>query len=107
MGLSLFANPQYQFDPLTAIHVPAGIDDARLRKDLLLKHNIEFSGGVGKLAGKVFRIGLMADSCQPSNVMGCLSALETCLHEQGYETAPGAGLVAAQKALDAHAAVRS
>jgi alanine-glyoxylate transaminase / serine-glyoxylate transaminase / serine-pyruvate transaminase len=106
MGLRLFANPQYQFNPLTAIHVPAGIDDARLRKDMLLKHNIEVSGGVGKLAGKVFRIGLMAESCQPGNVMACLSALEMCLCEQGYETAPGAGLVAAQKALESHA-VRS
>ena len=100
MGLKLLANPLYQFNPLTAILVPSGIDEAGLRKDLLLKHNIEISGGVGKLAGKVVRVGLMAESCHPSSVLACLSALETCLVEQGYKTDSGVGLAAAQMALN-------
>ncbi len=99
MRLQLLADPAYQFNPLTAIVAPAGVDEARLRKDLLLKHNIEISGGVGKLAGKVVRVGLMAESCQPANVLACLSAMELCLAEQGFETPPGAALAAAQKAL--------
>jgi alanine-glyoxylate transaminase/serine-glyoxylate transaminase/serine-pyruvate transaminase len=99
MGLELFANRQHLFDPLTAIRVPAGIDDARLREDLLLNHDIEISGAVGKLAGKVVRIGLMSESCYPRNVLAFLSALETCLARQGFHCTTGAGLTAAQGVL--------
>jgi aspartate aminotransferase-like enzyme len=98
MGLRIYGNPGYRFDPLTAVVVPEGVDEKRLRSDLLLEHGIEISGGVGKLAGKVVRIGLMADSCHHSNVLACLSALERCLAAQGYEAPPGAGVAAAQKA---------
>ena len=93
------ANPGYLFNPLTAVLVPEGIDEARLRKTLLLEHDIEISGGIGDTAGKVIRIGLMSDSCHPSSVLVCLSALEICLAEQGYKVEPGIGLAAAQKAF--------
>lgn len=99
MGLRLVANPGYLFNPLTAVYVPEGTDEARLRRSLLLDHGIEISGGIGPLAGRIVRIGLMSDSCHPSSVLACLSALEVCLAEQGYEVEPGTGLAAAQQAF--------
>jgi len=44
---------------LNTSHVPAGVDNARVRKHLLERHGIQIAGGLGPLAGKIFRIGLM------------------------------------------------
>jgi len=101
MGLELLADPNYRLGPLTTVVVPDGVDEARIRRTLLADYNIEIGGGLGPLAGKIIRIGLMSDSCWPSSVFACLSALEDALLQQGFEVARGEGLAAAQRALSA------
>ena len=83
--------------------MPEGIDDAAVRSKLLNDYNIEISGGLGELRGKVWRIGLMGDSARETNVFALLSALEMILSGQGYEVASGASLAAAQKAISGFA----
>ena len=99
MGLQLLADPDYRLNSVTAVVVPDGVDEARIRRTLLDDYSIEIGGGLGSLAGKIIRIGLMADSCWPSSVFTCLSALEDALLQQGFEVARGEGLAAAQRAL--------
>jgi alanine-glyoxylate transaminase/serine-glyoxylate transaminase/serine-pyruvate transaminase len=64
---------------LTTVTLPAGLDDAGLRRRLLREFNIEIGGGFGKLAGKVWRIGLMGYSSRPENVLTLLGALNVIL----------------------------
>ena len=101
LGLSLLVDPEYRLNPLTTVLVPPGIDDPTLRRRLLQEYNIEIGGGLGQLRGKVWRIGLMGESCRESNVFSLLSALEVLLPSLGYEIASGASLAAAQQALAA------
>lgn len=99
LGLKVLADPQYRLNPLTAVLVPESIEEAAVKKKLLDDYNIEIGGGLGKLSGKVWRIGLMGDGAKESNVFTMLSALERILPSQGYEVAYGSGLAAAQQAL--------
>ena len=72
-----------------------------MRQSLLNEYNIEIGGGLGELRGKVWRVGLMGESCREANVFALLSAMEMILPGQGYEVASGASLAAAQRALAA------
>ena len=101
LGLSLLADPEYRLNPLTTVLVPPGIEDLILRRRLLQEYNIEIGGGLGQFRGKVWRIGLMGESCRESNVFSLLSALEALLPSLAYEIASGASLAAAQQALAA------
>jgi alanine-glyoxylate transaminase / serine-glyoxylate transaminase / serine-pyruvate transaminase len=95
MGLELAAQSGYRLPQLTAVRVPEGIDDARVRADLLRLFNLEIGAGLGVFKGKVWRIGLMGESSRRENVMLVLNALEIALAAQGIEVAGGAALVAA------------
>ena len=95
MGLELAAQQAHRLPQLTAVRVPEGIDDARVRADLLRIFNLEIGAGLGVFKGKVWRIGLMGESSRRENVMLVLNALETVLAAQGMEIARGAALVAA------------
>jgi alanine-glyoxylate transaminase/serine-glyoxylate transaminase/serine-pyruvate transaminase len=66
----------------------------KTRKALLNEFGIEIGGGLGALAGKIWRVGLMGHSSTPRNVFLFLSALETVIQAQGFKARPGA-LVAA------------
>ena len=99
LGLELFADPDYRLDPITTVLVPNGVDEAKIRRTLLSKYNIEIGGGLGPVAGKIWRIGLMGENAKPSSVLTCLSALEEILAQEGYEVAHGEGVAAAQRAL--------
>jgi alanine-glyoxylate transaminase/serine-glyoxylate transaminase/serine-pyruvate transaminase len=99
MGLQLFADAGSRLNQITTFYVPNGIDEAELRKTLLSEYNLEIGGGLGPVAGKILRIGLMSASSQPGNVFACLSALEDVLLRQGYELPAGAGVAAAQRSL--------
>jgi len=100
MGLELAAQPGYRLPQLTAVRVPAGIDDARVRSELLQLFNLEIGAGLGVFKGKVWRVGLMGESSRRENVMLVLNALETVLAAQGMEVARGAALVAADKSYN-------
>ena len=101
MGLGIVANAAYRVPCLTAIYAPDGIPEAEVRKYLLQKHDIEVSGGLATLAGKVWRVGLMGHNSTTTNVLRFLSALEGALAAHDYEVAAGAGLAAAQQTLRA------
>lgn len=99
MGMKLFADPSCRLNSITTVWIPEGVNDAKTRSTLLNEYNLEIGGGLGPVAGKIWRIGLMSDSSHPANVFACLSALEEVMLRQGYEIPRGAGLAAAQKAL--------
>ena len=69
---------------------------------MLNGYNIEIGGGLGDLAGKAWRVGLMGESARESNVFALLSALERILAGMEFEVAFGASLAAAQQALATH-----
>lgn len=100
MGLELAAQPGYRLPQLTAVRVPDGIDDAKVRADLLRIFNLEIGAGLGVFKGKVWRIGLMGESSRRENVMLVLNALETVLAAQGMEIARGNALVAADNSYN-------
>ncbi|MCH7735814.1 MAG: alanine--glyoxylate aminotransferase family protein [Chloroflexi bacterium] len=99
LGMTLLAEEGHRVNPLTAISIPEGIDDARVRRSLLNDYDIEIGGGLGEFAGKAWRIGLMGESCREKNVFAVLSALESILSKEGYEVAFGASLSAAQRTI--------
>ena len=99
MGLNVVADPEVQLPSLTAVRAPEEIDEAQARRYLLDRHNIELSGGLGALAGKAWRIGLMGHNSTGPNVLTVLGALEDAIGDQGYETQAGAGVAAAQRVL--------
>ena len=101
LELELFADPAYRLDPLTTIVVPDQVDAAQVQRQLYQEYNIEIGGGLGDLQGKIWRIGLMGDSCRASNVLLVLAALEHSLAQQGYAAAQGVGVAAAQQVFAA------
>lgn len=75
LGLTFFVEEAYRLPQLNAVNIPAGVDDAALRTKLLREYQIEIGGGLGSMAGKIWRIGLMgASSCQ-GNIDKVLKAL--------------------------------
>ncbi|HEY8118738.1 MAG TPA: alanine--glyoxylate aminotransferase family protein [Methylophilaceae bacterium] len=85
LGLQLLVDAPYRLPQLNSVLVPQGIDEARLRADLLEKHGIEIGAGLGDLAGKTMRIGLMGTSATQENVDACLRALRLVLAEQNWK----------------------
>lgn len=96
MGLELFvANPADRLVTVTGVKIPAGIEDRRVRQQLLDEFNIEIAGGIGPTKGQIWRIGLMGYSSQKNNVLLLLAALEKTLLDQGQRVPEGAGVGAA------------
>jgi len=79
LGLEMLMPEAVRLPTLTTPRLPAGADDADVRRRLRQDFNIEIAGGFGALAGKVWRIGLMGHSCRAENVTLLLAALETVL----------------------------
>jgi alanine-glyoxylate transaminase / serine-glyoxylate transaminase / serine-pyruvate transaminase len=95
LGLKLPVPEAERLPPLTLVEVPAGIDEARLRKCLLTRFQIEIGAGLGIFKGKALRIGLMGESASERNVLLCLAALENALAEQGFQSQGSAQSAAA------------
>jgi len=68
--------------------VPDGVDDAWVRREALARYDLELGNGLGVLAGRVWRVGLMGTSCTPANVELFLAALRGLLPEAAAGT-PG------------------
>ncbi|MFU8771564.1 MAG: pyridoxal-phosphate-dependent aminotransferase family protein [Anaerolineales bacterium] len=79
LGLELHVPLEYRLPSLTTVRVPDGVDELVVRQGLLRDYNIEISGGLGELKGKVWRIGLMGFSSRRENVRLLLSALADLL----------------------------
>jgi len=98
MGISFLVDTKYRLPQLNAIHVPEGVDEAAVRTRLLNDYNLEIGAGLGALAGKVWRIGLMGQGCSTKNVLYCLGALDAVLSDMRAPIAQGAGVRAAKTA---------
>jgi alanine-glyoxylate transaminase / serine-glyoxylate transaminase / serine-pyruvate transaminase len=94
LGLTLPVPEAERLPPLTLVQVPEGVDEARLRKTLLARFQIEIGAGLGAFKGKALRIGLMGESASERNVLSCLTAIAYALEEQGVR-AQGAAQSAA------------
>ena len=86
------------------MRVPAGIDEAKVRQRLLREFDIEIGAGLGPLAGKIWRVGLMGASSTPALLLLFLGALEHILHGLGHKSAGGAEAAAMDAMGDAVAA---
>ncbi|MCB1649900.1 MAG: alanine--glyoxylate aminotransferase family protein [Pseudomonadales bacterium] len=95
MGLPLIVDAAHRLPQLNAVGVPDGIDEATVRAALLQQYDLEIGAGLGTLAGKIWRIGLMGYACNRRNVLQCLSALEAVLIQQGMALPQGAAVAAA------------
>ncbi|MGZ9188623.1 MAG: pyridoxal-phosphate-dependent aminotransferase family protein, partial [Nitrospira sp.] len=80
---------------LNCVTLPAWIDDAMVRTQLLKDNGIEIGGGLGPLRGRVWRIGLMGESSQQAHVLTFLNALEEIFTQKGWLTHPGRAVQAA------------
>jgi alanine-glyoxylate transaminase / serine-glyoxylate transaminase / serine-pyruvate transaminase len=80
LGLSCHvADPAHRIPSLTTVRVPEGVEATAVAKRLLQHYNIEVAGGFSKLAGKVWRVGLMGHNSRPENVLILLAALREIL----------------------------
>ena len=79
IGLKLFVDPSYRLPMLNAVTVPAGTDEAAVRKTLLERDGIEIGAGLGPLAGKIWRVGLMGHTARPENVDRVVDALKRAI----------------------------
>jgi len=96
MGMKfLVENPADRLPTVTAVMIPAGVDDAKVRNQLLDEFNIEIAGGFGSVKGKIWRVGLMGYCSQKANVLLFLAAFEKTLLDQGFRVPSGAGVGAA------------
>jgi alanine-glyoxylate transaminase/serine-glyoxylate transaminase/serine-pyruvate transaminase len=75
LGWRLFAREGHRLPMLTSVVLPSGFNDAQTRKRLLDDYGIEVGGGLGNTKGKIWRIGLMGETCRRKNVDAFLSAL--------------------------------
>jgi alanine-glyoxylate transaminase/serine-glyoxylate transaminase/serine-pyruvate transaminase len=84
LGLALVAPAEERLVPLTSVRVPEAVDEAAVRARLLAEYGLEIGGGLGPLAGSVWRIGLMGESSRRRNVELVLAAITSALAAQGH-----------------------
>ena len=99
MGLSFVVKENERLPQLNAVSIPEGVDDATVRSRLLNEFNLEIGAGLGDLAGKVWRIGLMGHSSRAENILLCIGALEAVLSDMNAPINTGVALGAMQSAL--------
>lgn len=96
LGIELFVpNEKDRLPTVTSVYVPKGMEDGRVRRQLLDEFGIEIAGGIGPLKGKIWRIGLMGYVSQHKHILFFLAALEKVLLDQGVSVSSGAGVGAA------------
>jgi alanine-glyoxylate transaminase/serine-glyoxylate transaminase/serine-pyruvate transaminase len=79
IGLELLPPSGERLWSLNAVKVPAGVDEAGVRRALLAEEGIEIGAGLGPLAGKIWRVGLMGSGSTEENVTRLVSALARLL----------------------------
>ncbi len=79
-GFEFLVDEPYRLPMLNAVKLPQGVDDASTRSRLLNEFNIEVGGGLGNFAGKIWRIGLMGESCNPDHIDKLFHALDSILN---------------------------
>jgi len=79
LGFKYLVKEEYRLPMLNSVILPDGVDDAKVRTQLLEEYNIEVGGGLGDLAGKIWRVGIMGESSSPNHVNTLLSALKNII----------------------------
>jgi len=98
MGLGFVVEPAARLPQLNAIGVPDGIDEAVVRARLLQEYSLEIGAGLGAMAGRIWRIGLMGHAASQRNVLFCLGALDAVLTDMQAPIQSGAAVRAAMAA---------
>jgi alanine-glyoxylate transaminase/serine-glyoxylate transaminase/serine-pyruvate transaminase len=100
-GLALCARePAWYSDTVSAICVPTGYDSAQVVAHAYRRYNLSLGGGLGDVAGKVFRIGHLGD-LNELMIVSAIAGTEMVLRDCGMPVAAGAGVAAAQEYLRA------
>jgi alanine-glyoxylate transaminase/serine-glyoxylate transaminase/serine-pyruvate transaminase len=103
LNIEFLVDAEYRLPQLNCVRFPAGVDDAAVRKQLLQEFSLEIGAGLGPLAGKVWRIGLMGFASNEKNVLFCLGALGAVLAGQGVKVDAGESVSAARAVYTAAA----
>ncbi len=96
MGLSFVVPEGQRLPQLNAVSIPDGVDEAAVRGALLSEYNLEIGAGLGAMAGKIWRIGLMGFASNPTNVLFCLGALDAVLSGMKAPITSGVAVEAAR-----------
>ena len=96
LGLRLLPPPAERLWSLNAVVVPDGVDEAAVRRQLLQEFDIEIGAGLGPLAGRIWRVGLMGSGSTLRSVITFLNALEVVLRTRGYARGAGASAAAVE-----------
>lgn len=97
LGLKVYTQPGFALSVLTAVYLPEQANELAIRQQLLSEYDIEISGGLGQLKGRLLRIGMMGYNANRKSVDTLLAALEHVLPRCGVQVTPGAALAAADK----------
>ncbi|UCE78014.1 MAG: alanine--glyoxylate aminotransferase family protein, partial [Gammaproteobacteria bacterium] len=89
MGLAFVVDEPHRLPQLNSVSIPDGIDDAAVRSRLLNEYSLEIGAGLGPMAGKIWRIGLMGYASSRRNVLLCLGALDAVLSDLGAPVQSG------------------
>jgi alanine-glyoxylate transaminase/serine-glyoxylate transaminase/serine-pyruvate transaminase len=101
MGLSFVVPEDQRLPQLNAVSVPDGVDEAAVRTALLNEYNLEIGAGLGAMAGKIWRVGLMGHASNRTNVLFCLGALDAVLSGMQAPITSGVAVEAARAAYSA------
>ena len=101
LGINFVVPEAARLPQLNAVTIPEGIEDAVVRQRLLNDYSLEIGAGLGDLAGKIWRIGLMGYSSNAQNILLCLGALEAILSDMNAPISQGVAGSAAQAVLRA------
>ncbi len=100
MGIDFIVDEPFRLPQLNSVTIPEGADDATLRTRLLHEYHLEVGAGLGDLAGKIWRIGLMGHASNTSNVLMCIGALDEALSSMGAKINSGAAVSAVEQYLN-------
>lgn len=95
LGMNFVVAPEWRLPQLNSVRIPAGLNDADVRRRLLDEYSLEIGAGLGPFAGQVWRIGLMGHACRRDNVTLCLRALGRLVADANPAIDAAAGLDAA------------
>ena len=79
LGVEMLVDAKWRLPMLNAVKVPEGVDEAKVRTQLLEEHKIEIGAGLGPLAGKIWRIGVMGHTARSENISRLTTALADIL----------------------------
>ena len=96
MGLGFVVPEGQRLPQLNAVSIPDGVDEAAVRSALLNEYNLEIGAGLGAMAGKIWRVGLMGFASNQTNVLFCLGALDAVLSSMKAPVNSGVAVAAAR-----------